>query len=337
MSSPTRLKVALIGAGGWGRHHARIFAARPDVDFCAVVGRTKEKTEARAAEFGTRAYTDINEMLASEEPDLVSLSLPNQGHFAATLQVIQAGYPLLVEKPLVFDLGEADILLAEAAQRNLFFGINFNHRYAIPVQKAKEAIGAGRLGEIMFATWRFGGEGRQSHPYANLIETQCHGFDMMEWLCGPIRSLSAEMTNKTGQGYSTMAISLGFASGAVGSLVGSYDSSYAYHDTHRVEVNGTKGRVLINDTVRRFSFQSAGSDTAEVWQAGYFNDDDRLFANTFDKHMDALLAAFRAGQPPPIPAVDGKRALQLAVAAIESFETGRRVTVSRLETPIPPV
>ena len=305
MSGPSRLKIALIGAGGWGRQHARIFAARPDVDFCAIVGRTTEKTQVRAAEFGTRAYTDIAEMLASETPDLVSLCLPNQGHFDATLQVIQAGYPLLVEKPFVFDLSEADILLAEAAQRNLFFAINFNHRYAIPVQKAKEAIRTGRLGDITFATWRFGGEGHQDHPYANLIETECHGFDMLEWLCGPLRSVSVEMTNKTGQGYSTLAISVSFASGAVGSLVGSYDSSYAYHDTHRVEVNGTEGRVLINDTVRRYSFQSSGSETAEVWQAGYFNDEDRLFANTFDKHMEALLAAFRAGQPPPIPCRSG--------------------------------
>ena len=99
-----------------------------------MVGRNRERAEARAAEYGVRAYTDIAEMLETEKPDLVSLSLPNQGHFAPTLQVIQAGFPLLVEKPLVFDLGEADTLLAEAAKRDLFFAINFNHRYAKPVQ-----------------------------------------------------------------------------------------------------------------------------------------------------------------------------------------------------------
>ncbi len=327
MSERTRVKVALIGAGRWGREHARIFAERPDVEFCAVVGRTPERTHARAAEFGVRPYLDIEEMLRREKPDLVSLCLPNQGHFAATLQVIQAGYPLLVEKPLVFDLDEADTLLNEAAKRSLFFAIDFNHRYARPVQQALEALEAGRLGDIVFATWRFGGEGTSDHPYANLIETQCHGFDLLEYLCGPIDSIMAEMTDQTGKGYSTLVLALRFRNGAVGSLVGTYDSSYAYPGTHLLEINGTRGRALIEDTVRRYSFQPSGSETAEVWQAGYFNDRDRAFHQTFDRYMDALLTAFKQGQEPPVHARAGRRALLLAQAAIESFETGRRVAI----------
>ncbi len=172
MSTNARVKVALVGAGGWGRQHARIFAGCPDVDFCAVVGRTLERTRARAEEYGTRYYLDIDEMLQAEQPDLVSLSLPNQGHFAATLQVIRAGYPLLVEKPLVFERQEAETLLREAAERELFFAINFNHRFARPVELARAAITEGRLGEVVFAMWRFGGEGTSDHPHANLIETQ---------------------------------------------------------------------------------------------------------------------------------------------------------------------
>ncbi len=323
-----RIKVALIGAGGWGRQHARVFSERSDVEFCAVVGRTPEKTQMRAAEFGARAYTDIGEMLDRERPDLVSLSLPNQGHFDATLEVIQAGYPLLAEKPLVFDTGEADTLIREAARRDLFFAINFNHRYAQPVQKAKAAIEAGRLGPLIFATWRFGGEGGGGHPHANLIETQCHGFDMLEFLCGPIESVTAQMTDKTGGGFRTVALALRFTNGAVGTLLGSYDSSYAYPNTHHVEINGTAGRVTVEDTVRRYTFQQAGSETGEVWSAGYFNDREREFHRTFDAYLEAMLAAFKDGGPPPVPASAGRRALALACAAIESFETGKRVSLA---------
>lgn len=320
-----RIKAVLIGAGGWGYQHARILAGRADVDFRAIAGRNPEKTRQRAEAFGVRAYTDIAKMIEAERPDFACVCLPNQEHFHATLQVIRAGVPLLVEKPLVFDLDEADTLLKEAAQRDLFFAINFNHRYARPVQMAKAAIAEGRLGEIVFATWRFGGEGGQSHPHANLIETQCHGFDTLEHLCGPVHSISAEMTDMTAKGFSSMVLALKFQSGAVGSLTGSYDSSYAYQRTHALEINGTKGRVLIDDTVRAFSFQAAGNETAEVWQAGYFNDRERDFHDTFDKHFDAVLEAFRKGLPPPVPASAGRRALQLAHAAIRSFESGMRV------------
>ena len=95
-----RIKVALVGAGGWGRQHARVLAAHPSVEFCALSGRSEEKTRRRAEEFGVRWYLDVGEMLDKEKPDLVNISLPNEGHYETTLRVIEAGYPLFVEKPL---------------------------------------------------------------------------------------------------------------------------------------------------------------------------------------------------------------------------------------------
>lgn len=327
MSPPTR--VAIVGAGTWGQQHARVFSGRPDVEVVGVVGRTLGRAGVRAAELNARAYTDIADMLEREHPDLVSVCLPNEAHFAPTLQLIRAGVPLLVEKPLVFDLTEADTLLQEADAQRLFFGINFNHRYAKPVQLAAGAVSRGELGRLTFASWRFGGErGDGAHPYRNLIETQCHGFDMLEHLGGPIDSVMAQATDDSGDGHSTMAIALHFANGAVGSLVGTYDSSYAYSRAHTLELNGTSGRVLIDDTVRRFTQNRAGHETSAVWEAGYFNDLDRQFQLTFDRHVDALLTALRAGREPPIPARAGRRALELATAAIRSAETGSRIATT---------
>ena len=148
----------MVGAGTWGEQHARVFAGRADTELVGIVGRTPEKTERRAAAYGTTAYTSLEEMLASAKPDLVTTSLPNEGHFAPTLQLIRHGVPLLVEKPLVFSVEEADQLIAEARSAGLFFAINFNHRYAEPVRRAYRAIRDGALGEIVHATWRFGGE-----------------------------------------------------------------------------------------------------------------------------------------------------------------------------------
>ena len=328
MDAHRKLKVAVVGTGEWwGYQHARLYHSRPDTELVAILGRSQDKTEARAAEFSINGYTQLEALLDAEQPDLMSVCLPNEAHYETTLAIIRAGVPLLVEKPLVFDLEQADSLLAEAAERDLWFGLNFNHRYAVPVQRAKAAIEAGDLGPLSFATWRFGGEiGTSEHPQANLIETQCHGLDMLEYLCGPIASVSAEMTDPQGRGYTTMVVALRFASGAVGSLVGSYDSSYAYPNTHMVEVNGRDGRLLIEDTVRRYTFNRAGDETAQVWQAGYFNDREREFHKLFDRHADADLAAIRAGEEPPVHARAGRRALALAHAIIESFETGRRIT-----------
>jgi predicted dehydrogenase len=112
-------------------------------------------------------------------------------------------------------------------------------------------------------------------------------------------------------------------------LLGSYDSSYSYPDSQLVELNGTLGRAVIHDTVRSLSLQLAGDEVARVWQAGYFNDEARYFAGTFDRHIDRLIPALRNGTPPPVPATAGLRALELADAIIRSHTTGERVaTVS---------
>ncbi len=326
--SAQRLRVAVVGAGGWGAQHARIFAGRHDTELVAIVGRTPDRTLARAAAFETTAYTSIEEMLERERPDLVTTCLPNEAHFAPTLELIRHGVPLLVEKPLVFSTAEADRLIAEAAERDLFFAINFNHRYAEAVQRARAAIEAGELGEIVHVTWRFGGEANPgTSPHRNLIETQCHGFDMLEHLAGPISSVMAQMTNKTDETvYNTMAIAVSFANEAVGSLVGTYDSSYAYPDTQYIEVNGTRGHALIRDTVQELVLSSAGDETHRVWRPGYFNDADRTFVHTFDRHVEDILSALRAGAEPPIHARAGRRAVELAEAAIRSFTDGVRVS-----------
>jgi len=103
-----------------------------------------------------------------------------------------------------------------------------------------------------------------------------------------------------------------------------------------LEINGSQGRVLVEDTVRRYTFNRAGDEIAQVWQAGYFNDIDRDFHATFDRYLDDLLPALRAGGAPPVPATAGLRALLLAEAVIRSAETGRREEVRHDEAPPAP-
>jgi predicted dehydrogenase len=324
----TPLRVAVVGAGGWGTQHARIFAGRADTDLVGVLGRNPDRTATRAEAFGTRPYTDLAIMLERERPDLVSVCLPNEDHYEQTLRLIEAGVALLVEKPLVFELDQADTLIDRAERSGIFFAINFNHRYAEPVVRAKAAIDAGDLGELNFLTWRFGGEpnlGASAH--GNLIETQCHGFDLLEHLAGPIASLTAQFGPLVEGSHRDVVLTLAFDGGAIGTMVGSYGSSYAYPGAQLIEINGTLGRATIEDTVRRLTISRTGDDVARVWQAGYFDDEARSFHGTFDRHVDAVINALRTGAPPPVHATAGRRALRLAQAAISSNETGRRVEV----------
>ena len=322
-----RIKVALIGTGNWCLQHCRVLSHHPQVEFCGILGRNKERTKRRAKLYDVPYYLDLKELIKYQKPDLINISLPNEHHFDMTMQVIKSSCHLFVEKPLVFKMNEANKLINEAKKRKLFFGINFNWRYSTPIRKAIKAINENKLGDINFITWRFGGTGGGGDPFGNLLETQCHGFDMLEYLNGPIKSVHSFMTNKTNNGFSTFVISMKFANKAVGSLTGSYDTSYAYPNSHYLEINGSKGRVLIEDQVRKFTFNKKNNETAEVWQTGFFNDYEREFHRTFDSHYNQVIYNFINKKKPPIHADLGRRALELALASIKSFKNNKTVNL----------
>ena len=322
-----RIKVALIGTGNWCLQHCRVLSHHPQVEFCGILGRNKERTKRRAKLYDVPYYLDLKELIKYQKPDLINISLPNEHHFDMTMQVIKSSCHLFVEKPLVFKMNEANKLINEAKKRKLFFGINFNWRYSTPIRKAIKTIKENKLGDINFITWRFGGTGGGGDPFGNLIETQCHGFDMLEYLNGPIKSVHSFMTNKTNNGFSTFVISIKFKNQAVGSLIGSYDTSYAYPNSHYLEINGSKGRVLIEDQVKKFTFNKKENETAEVWQSGFFNDYERQFHRTFDEHYNEVINNFINKKKPPVHANAGKRALELALASIKSFKTNETVNL----------
>lgn len=325
-----KIKVALIGAGGWGRNHARAYAQNPNTELCCIVGRTLERTRMRAEEFHVPFYLDVDEMLEKEKPDFVGICLPGMDTYDTTMKIIRAGIPLLVEKPLAYELEDAKNMIREAESKNLFFGIDFNQRFSIPSELAYQAVTEGKIGEINYIMWKFchGWAGKMKHPYTNIIEAQCHGLNYMEAFCGPIDSIMAEMTDKTGiGGYSTFALAVRFQSGAVGSMMASFDAADQYPLAQEIEINGSKGRIRIEDNAQKYSCQTRESPLAETWGAGFFMDQERVFSYNTDRVIGKTISAFLEGKQPPVPAREGLRALELAYCAIESFEKGVRVKV----------
>lgn len=98
-------------------------------------------------------------------------------------------------------------------------------------------------------------------------------------------------------------------------------------DCQVIELCGTKGRILIEDNVRRYSFMPHHSDMAEVWTAGFFDDAWRSFSNDLDLYLNEMIPALREKKRPPVPAEEGLRALKVAYACIESFKSGRRIDI----------
>lgn len=325
-----KIKVGIVGAGGWGFQHARAFTARKDVEVIGIFGRSEERTKKRAEEFQVPYYLDLDEMLDQGKPDLVDVCLPGQNTYEILHELLEAGYPVMTEKPLTYDLEKGKELIRLAEDKNLFFAIDFNHSCSKAVQMAKKDIEAGKLGEVIFAEWHFAQSGsfEIAHPYMDIIEAQCHGLDLIEYLCGPISSVSADMTDMTGKdSYTTFSLSLRFKAGGVGTFLGSFDAEDAYDCVQELRINGTAGNITITDNTREYICQERGQETACVWKPGIFDDENSSFGKNLDRNIDQTLRALRNGEMPPIRAERGLRALEVAWAAIEAFEKGIRVEI----------
>lgn len=329
------LKVCVLGTGNWGKVHIEAYWRNPDTQLVGICGQSnRERVDRMAKQYGANGYLDFAEMLEREKPDLVSVITPDDQHFVPYKQALDAGVHCFFEKPLTMNVPEAKELVALARRQGVHCGVNFNHRYATPFLLVKQHLDAGKLGQPILFHWRFTGghyPERQQTPMAHLLYMQSHGFNMLQTLGGEIVSIKGHAADPRGTGQLTsVTLSLKFASGAVGSFVAGVDGDYKDPDIYGFEMTGTKGRVKVDDAIRRFEFaprpeiaqahqeQKGAESLALVWNSHFFDDESRDFGKTTDRHIAHFVKTLLVGEPEPIPIEEGLAALEAGQKAIDA-------------------
>jgi predicted dehydrogenase len=323
MTKDTVLRAAVVGAGPVGRIHARALTANPSAELVAVCGRTAPKTEELAAHHGVAPYLSVEEMMRSERPHVVCICTGNSEHADPTLCALEHGAHVFVEKPLAMRVDEAAAMVNAASGRGLQLGVNFNHRFSAPYRKAHAFVDQGRAGQVAYVAMKFAGDLYKvlNDPYCQLIETQGHSFDLMRLFAGEVEQVSAFLADPRSIGvYTSAAISMSFSSGAVGTLLGSWDSSYAHPGAQSFELCGLRGRVVVENIVDAVRLFDHDTDEYTEWRPALFDSQQRDFWATIDAHIDAFLEAIVVDKPPPVSGEDGLKAVELTFAAIRSFE-----------------
>ena len=131
------LRVAVVGVGHLGTYHARIYAAHPDVELIAVVDPNRERAGALAQELGCHSWSDPQQLL---EADIgaVSVAVPTAQHATVSVPLLEAGIPVLVEKPLAADLEQADQILAAARRGGAALAVGHVERFQPGVKRLRE-------------------------------------------------------------------------------------------------------------------------------------------------------------------------------------------------------
>ena len=121
------LRVAVVGAGYLGQHHARIYSELSGVELAGVVDIREERAEEVARRYASRAYRDYRDVLGTV--DALSIVVPTTHHFEIALSCMQAGKDVLVEKPITATVAQADELIREAKRLDRVLQVGHLERY----------------------------------------------------------------------------------------------------------------------------------------------------------------------------------------------------------------
>lgn len=147
-----KLKVGIIGTGGIANAHARAYQQIPEVEMVAVADIIPERAQAFAERWGVqRWYSHHQEMLEKEQLDLVSITTYNNAHRGPTVDALQAGVNVLVEKPMSATLEDALEMLRAARKSKRLLMVGLKQRYSPSLKVAKRIMDSGALGHVYFA------------------------------------------------------------------------------------------------------------------------------------------------------------------------------------------
>jgi predicted dehydrogenase len=132
------VKVAVVGVGYLGQHHARIYSELTEAELVAVVDIDPERAEEVARRYETRASGDLNDVL--DAVDALSIVSPTTSHYGIALECLKKGKDLLVEKPITVTIDQANELIREAGECELILQVGHLERYNPGVIALSEMI-----------------------------------------------------------------------------------------------------------------------------------------------------------------------------------------------------
>lgn len=321
------LKVCVIGCGGIGNRHAKMYTNDPLADLVGVCDWNQERADAAASRWGVPAYYDVEKMLNAVKPDLVSVATGGHEygseHYLPTMQAFDAGVHVLGEKPISNEIHEAEEMVAKAKEKGLCYGINLNHRFTPAAELAKKWVDEGRIGHQLFinmSMWIM--NPRETSPYFQLKALHPHTVDVMRYFCGDIEKVHCFATKAPGRTiWSTAQFNMKFKNGVVGSLTGSYDIQRG-HPMERCEVAGVNGRFVLDDMYRELTLYPAGNLEKTVFSNPFFGG-MRDFEDTFKNRIHKFLEEVGEGVAPEDidgSGEDGLAAQKVLAAAIRSLD-----------------
>ncbi len=325
------MKILIAGLGSIGRRHLRNLRALGENDI--LLYRTHRATLPEDDLAGLPVETDLRRAL-EQKPDAVVVANPTALHLDVAIPAAEAGCHILLEKPVSHSLARLEVLAAAAKKSGSRILVGFQFRFHPTLRKTSELLQAGAIGQALFARAHWGEYLPDWHPWEDYKQgyaaradlgggvtlTLTHPFDYLRWLCGEVASLWA-LTGNSGLGLpveDTAEIGLRFRSGAVGGVHLDYNQR---PPSHALEITGSLGSLHWDNAEGSLRLYRAETQAWETFSPPQGFERNVLFMD----EMRHFLAVARGEAEPVCTLEDGKRALEIALAALESDRAGQLI------------
>lgn len=290
------LRAAVVGMGPIGWRHATVYRQHTDVELVGVCDINTDRAERASEQFGVPAYDSVDSLLSAER-GLGLASVTTAGfengsdHYEPTMTLLRAGVAVLGEKPISNNLREAREMAQAGAARGVAYGIDFNHRFTPSVQQAKRWIDDGRIGQVaLMQTRMWIANMNESAPWFHLRSLHPHSFDLLRFFGGELSEVGAFVNKGAGRRiWSNAEIIVRFASGAIGSLVGSYDAGPSWPRDF-ADILGSDGRIVVEDGYESVSIFNRGNASVETYKhLGGMSKFSETFAARISRFIEQLV------------------------------------------------
>ena len=319
-----KVRVAVVGAGDFGRNHARVYRELVDAELIGIVDTNPERARKIASEFSTEIIPDIESLV--DRVDAVSVAVPTIEHTRIGCRLLELGIDVLVEKPMAASLAEADALITAAARGGRVLQIGHLERFNPGIVAVMPVVNR----PLYFEVHRLGVFTPRSLDIDVVYDVMIHDLDILLALVdAPVLDIKAigipVLTDKVDIAH----VRLDFENGAVANITASRVSTervrklrfFQQHEYISVDFtrqDALRVRVVEPGPQPKFDFTTLPAEREEPLRA----------------ELRAFLNSVRTRRVPMVDGVAGRRALQLADQVMAGIlEHGRRVQLGAFVTP----
>jgi UDP-N-acetylglucosamine 3-dehydrogenase len=310
-----KLGVAVIGTGGWGKNHVRVYKELASAELVAVCDVNAERAKDIANQFGVKAYTNSTRMLKNKEIEAVSVCTWSTKLAEEALKALKAGKHVLVEKPMATNTKQAEKLLETAEQNDLHLTVGFLMRFIPGLQHIREAVENKKIGELVCATARRVSQWPERIGDVGVVkDTAIHDIDVMRYIFNEdpitVYAKTGSMRHIKFEDYAQ--IMLTYKDGKSAFIESNWLTPYK---TRLLTVTGSGAIMKLDYMTQELWIE----EPKENLQPRYpWQEPLKLELQHF---ADCILEK----KKPLITGVDGLRALQVAEAALQSSAKNRAI------------